>query len=183
MEREGLGAQRVFYALWPGDKVRAELGAAARRMHRALHGRRTRDESLHLTLAFIGTVDIGDLERLRAPPPSLGAGPFNLTLDRWDCWPHNRIGWAGPSAIPLALERLAANLADWLHGLGFEIEKRRFAPHVTLVRDAQHAGMPGVPQPVHWRVEEFVLVRSQRLPRGSQYEIVARWPLENAVNA
>ncbi|HWA14049.1 MAG TPA: RNA 2',3'-cyclic phosphodiesterase [Burkholderiales bacterium] len=183
MERDGLGAQRFFFALWPDDKVRDGLGAAARRMHRALHGRRTRDENLHLTLAFLGEVDIEDLERLRAPPPSLAAGAFTLTLDRWDCWPRNRIGWAGPSVTPPALQRLAANLVDWLQALGFELEKRRFAPHVTLVRDAQHAAMPGVPQPVRWHVEDFVLVRSQRLPRGSQYEIVARWPLDGGVKA
>jgi 2'-5' RNA ligase len=178
MEPESLGTQRVFFALWPDDKVRAGLAAAARRMHRGLHGRRTRDESLHLTLAFIGEVDIEDLDRLRAVPAAVAAGAFTLTLDRWDCWPRNRIGWAGPSSMPLQLERLAANLEGWLRGIGFELEKRKFTPHVTLVRDAQHASMPGTLQPVHWRVEEFVLVRSQRLPRGSQYEVVARWPLE-----
>lgn len=183
METQSLGAQRVFFALWPDDKVRASLGAAARRMHRGLHGRRTRDESLHLTLAFIGEVDIEDFDRLRGVPPTVAAGAFTLTLDHWDCWPRKRIGWAGPVSMPLQLERLAANLESWLRGLGFELEKRKFTPHVTLVRDAQFAAMPGAMPPVHWRVEEFVLARSQRLPRGSQYEIVARWPLDETVTS
>jgi 2'-5' RNA ligase len=175
---QALGTQRVFFALWPDETTRAGLGAAARRMHRVLHGRRTRDESIHLTLAFIGEVDTEDLDRLHAVPPAVAAGAFTLTLDHWDCWPRNRIGWTGPASVPLQLERLAANLEGWLRDIGFDLDKRKFAPHVTLVRDAQYAAMPGVLQPVHWRVEDFVLVRSQRLPRGSQYEVVARWPLE-----
>lgn len=172
------GTQRLFFALWPDEKVRAGLGAAARRMHRALHGRRTRDESLHLTLAFLGEIDIEALAQLRSAPASIASGAFTLVIDTWDCWPRNRVGWAGPSAIPLQLERVVANLTAWLGAIGFELEKRKFTPHVTLVRDAQYAAMPGVLAPLPWRVEEFVLVRSQRLPRGSQYEIVARWPLE-----
>lgn len=182
MEREGevtSGTQRVFFALWPDDDVRGALAAAARRMHRVLHGRRTRDESIHLTLAFLGEVDVEDFERLRSAPASLGAGAFDLILDTWDCWPRNRIGWAGPSSIPAQLGGLAANLAQWLGSVGFELEKRKFTPHVTLVRDARYAAMPAPLQPVRWEVKEFVLVRSLRLPRGSQYEVVSRWPLNS----
>lgn len=178
METQSLGTQRVFFALWPDDAVRTGLGLAARRMHRILHGRRTRDASLHLTLAFVGEVDIGDLARLRVVPPSIAAGAFTLTLDHWDCWPRKRIGWAGPSDVPLQLRRLAENLSEWLGSIGFDLEKRSIVPHVTLVRDAQFAAMPRALQPVHWRVEEFVLVRSVLLPRGPQYELVGRWPLE-----
>lgn len=177
MESESPGTQRVFFALWPDDATRAALALAARQMHRKLHGRRTRDENLHLTLAFLGNVEAGDLERLRAVPASIAAGTFDLVLDTWDCWPHNRVGWAGPSSMPPQLERLASNLSHWLRGMGFGLEARRFAPHVTLVRDAQYAAMPKAMAPVNWSVKEFVLVRSQRLPRGSQYEVVERWPL------
>lgn len=178
METQSLGTQRVFFALWPDDATRAGLGLAARRMHRVLHGRRTRDASLHLTLAFVGEADIEDLARLRAVPQSIAAGAFTLMLDQWDCWPRNRIGWAGPSDTPLQLRRLVANLSEWLRDIGFDLDKKRFVPHVTLVRDAQFAAMPRALQPVHWRVDEFVLARSVLLPRGSQYELVGRWPLE-----
>ena len=185
MESQGLGSdppgtQRVFYALWPDDNVRAGLALAARQMHRRLHGRRTRDENLHLTLAFVGNVDGDDFERLRAVPASIATGSFDLVLDTWNCWPRQRIGWAGPASTPPQLEILANNLAQWLGGLGFQLDKRKFAPHVTLLRDAQYAAMPEALQPIHWPVREFVLVRSQRLPRGSQYEVVARWPLRQS---
>jgi 2'-5' RNA ligase len=181
MEREATvvpGTQRVFFALWPDDEVRAALALAARRMHRVLHGRRTRDESIHLTLAFVGEVDIESFGRLMALPADVLTPRFRLTLDRWDCWPRNRIGWAAPSHIPVPLRQLAENLAAWLRDGGFDAERIEFTPHVTLLRDAQYAAMPEPLAPIEWQVEDFVLVRSELLPKGAHYEIVARWRLD-----
>ena len=113
------GTQRVFFALWPDEKVRASLALAARRMHRVLHGRRTRDENLHLTLAFIGEIDIESSGRLQALPAAVLTERFRLILDRWDCWPRNGIGWAGPSrdsgATPAVVGESAGMVANrWL---------------------------------------------------------------------
>lgn len=172
--------QRVFFALWPQDDVRAALGAAARRMHRVLHGRRMRDENLHLTLAFLGDVDFEDYARLQLLPSSLLVAQFGLVLDRWDCWPRNGIGWAGPSQVPAPLRDLARNLDAWLRDQGFSLDTRPFTPHVTLVRDAQYAAMPEPLPPIDWPVKDLALVRSLRLPRGVQYEVVRRWELPGA---
>jgi hypothetical protein len=38
---------RVFYALWPDGNVNSDLAETARRMHRTVGGRRTRDDSIH----------------------------------------------------------------------------------------------------------------------------------------
>lgn len=172
------GTQRVFFAFWPDDVVRSSLALAARRMHRVMHGRRTRDASIHLTLAFVGDVDIESFGRLRAMPADLLTASFRLTLDRWDCWPRNGIGWAGPSQIPESLQRLSQNLQAWLHARGFRIEQRKFTPHVTLLRDAQYAAMPESLAPIEWKVEELVLVRSELFANGAHYDIVARWNLD-----
>lgn len=172
------GAQRVFFALWPDDGVRSSLARAARRMHRVMHGRRTRDESIHLTLAFVGEVDIENFHRLLALPAGVLTTGFRLILDRWDCWPRNGIAWAGTSHVPAALTQLAENLEDWLRAGGFDAKRGKFTPHVTLLRDAQYAAMPEPPAPIEWQVEDLVLVRSELLPKGSRYGIVARWPLD-----
>lgn len=172
------GTQRVFFALWPDENVRASLALAARRMHRVLHGRRTRDASIHLTLVFVGDVDIESFDRLRALPAEVLTTGFRLTLDRWDCWPRGGIGWAGPSRIPVPLRQLAENLEAWLRGSGFEAGRSKFTPHVTLLRDAQYAAMPEPLTPIEWQVEEFVLVRSELLPKGAHHDIVARWRLD-----
>lgn len=180
MEREGKVASethRVFFALWPDDAVRAAMAMAARAMHRVMHGRRTRDATLHLTLVFLGIVDGRQFARLQALPGSLLTGKFPLVFDTWACWPHNRIGWAGPSQVPEAMRALVGNLETWLRAAGFTLEQRPFTPHVTLIRGARCAAMPAPLAPIEWQVEELVLVRSQLLPQGAQYQHAARWPL------
>lgn len=170
-------AQRTFFALWPDARVRAELASAARRMHRVSHGRRTRDDSFHLTLVFVGEVDVQHVPRLLSPPAEVFTSAFLLTLDHWGCWARNGIGWAAPSHIPDPLRDLAENLAGWLRGAGFELEHRAFAPHVTLLRKAQCAPLPDSMAPIEWQVGEFALIHSQPAPGGTRYETLRSWPL------
>lgn len=146
-------------------------------MHRVWHGQRTRDDSIHLTLAFVGAVDVENLPRLLAPPADVFSSAFLLTLDDWGCWARNGIGWAAPSHIPQPLRDLAANLEGWLRGAGFELEHRSFTPHVTLVRKAQCAPLPDSMRPVEWQVEEFALIHSQPTTGGARYEALRAWPL------
>jgi 2'-5' RNA ligase len=171
---------RVFYALWPDRIVNIALVDAARRMHRVVAGTRTRDDSIHLTLAFVGDVDGVQLTELMAPPADLAVTPFTLALDRWGCWARNGIAWVAPSRVPDPLRELSAGMEAWLRGSGFEMEARPFNPHITLVRKAQCATLPDSAPCLQWRVEDFVLVRSTLAPDGSRYEIIGRWPLLNA---
>jgi 2'-5' RNA ligase len=134
-------------------------------MHRVTHGQRTRDDSIHLTLAFVGAVNAENLARLLLPPAEVLTSAFLLTLDEWGCWARNGIGWAAPSQIPESLHDLALNLEGWLRGAGFELERRAFKPHVTLVA------------PVAWRVAEFALIQSHARPGGARYETLRAWPL------
>ena len=178
-DRQALSArtQKVFFALWPDARVRAEFAQAARRMHGVWHGRPIRDDSIHLTLAFVGEVDVEYIPRLLAPPAEVFTSAFLLTLDDWGCWARNGIGWAAPSRIPDPLHDLAANLEGWLRGAGFELEHRPFTPHVTLVRKAQCAPLPDSMAPIEWQVEEFALIHSRPAPGGVRYETLRAWPL------
>jgi 2'-5' RNA ligase len=168
---------RVFYALWPDRSVTNALAEAARRMHRAVGGRRTRDDSIHLTLAFVGEVDSVRLAELLAPPAELIVARFTLTFDCWGCWPRNGIAWVAPSRVANPLRKLAAGMEAWLRDAGFELDVRPFNPHVTLVRRAQCAPLPDSTPTIEWQVEDFVLVRSTLAPDGSRYETIGRWPL------
>lgn len=147
-------------------------------MHRVLHGWRTPDESIHLTLAFVGDVDRENLPRLLTPPADVSASAFALTLDEWGCWARSGIGWAAPSLIPTPLRDLAANLEGWLRSGGFELEHRAFTPHVTLIRQAQCVPLAGVMMPIAWQISEFALIRSQFSSSGARYETIRVWPLK-----
>lgn len=147
-------------------------------MHRVVRGRRTRNDSIHLTLAFVGDVDSVRLAELLAPKAELTVTRFTLTLDCWGCWPRNGIAWVAPSRVPNPLRELTAGMEAWLRDAGFEMDVRPFNPHVTLLRKAQCAPLPDSTPSIEWQVEDFVLVRSTLAPDGSRYETIGRWPLE-----
>ena len=149
-------------------------------MHRLVGGRHTREDSIHLTLAFVGDVDSARLAELLAPPATLIVTRFKLTLDRWGCWPRNGIAWMAPSSVPDPLRELTAGMDAWLRYAGFELDVRPFSPHVTLVRKAKCAPLPNLIPRIEWQVEDFVLVRSALEPDGSRYETIGRWRLLNA---
>lgn len=172
---------RVFFALWPDDRVRAGLHRAAVEGARRFGGRAMQPETLHLTLAFIGDVSVDELPRLQEAAAGVEGKAFRLTIDRLGFWGHNRILWAGSREPVPALSGLAHSLARELQAAGYSSGIRAgqsFAPHVTLVRNVAERRPELLGQEaLGWDCGEFVLVRSRLSPRGSNYEIIGRWPL------
>ncbi|MEX0959040.1 MAG: RNA 2',3'-cyclic phosphodiesterase [Burkholderiales bacterium] len=169
---------RLFFALWPDERVRRELAAWAHALHRETGGRVTRADSIHLTLLFLGEVEAEDFDRVRELGTGVSASAFDLSIDTAGCWKHNRIAWAAPAAIPQPLAMLAEQLSAGGGAAGFEPELRPYKPHVTLLRKAQCRPLQWTPSaPIEWRVERFVLVRSILHREGAIYEEMAHWPL------
>lgn len=166
---------RVFFALWPDPDVRAALMRQGLEMHRALGGKLTRAESVHLTLVFLGDLALAHLLRLQGCAAAVRFEPFELRLEGAGCWRHNNLGWVGPSQTPPALARLVAGLEAALSGEGFRFDRRPYAAHITLLRKARCAPMQAAMPAIDWPVAEFVLVRSERNSEGSRYTVVDRW--------
>jgi 2'-5' RNA ligase len=171
---------RVFFALWPPADAAAALHAEASSLAADCGGRAMRRETLHLTLAFVGEVAterLGPLIEAGAEAAS-AARSFRLLLDRRGLWRHKHILWLAPAEPVLALEELADALAEGLRARGFALEKRKFRPHLTLLRKAGGAPETQREWPgVAWQVGDMVLVASERLPEGAHYRVLARWPL------
>jgi RNA 2',3'-cyclic 3'-phosphodiesterase len=171
---------RVFFALWPPPEVARQLSAVADAFAKSAGGRATRQETIHLTLAFIGDVPLDRLPDLQRAARKVRAETFDLTLDQFGLWRHNRIFWAGCSVLPPALAELSAALVAELLSAGFNVAnaRRSFTPHITLVRKvmALDAALPRC-APLAWRGGKFVLVRSTLSADGSSYRTVAEFPL------
>lgn len=168
-------SRRLFFAVWPDEAAARALAAAAREAHAGCGGRTMGRETLHLTLAFLGELDEARQAEAMAVAAAIRAAPFDLCLDRLGYWKHNRILWAGGDCPPLAA--LAAGLNRGLTGAGFRLDRRDFAAHLTLLRNARCPALPSLAAPVAWPVREFVLARSRLAREGAAYEIVGRWPL------
>ena len=174
---------RLFFALWLPPKCASQLHTLAGGVVGRSGGKLMREDTLHMTLAFLGDVPerrVGALVDLAAGL-SLPRAP--VCLDRIGFWQHNHILWAGSSAPAPELGELADRLQAALHEAGFLEETRAFVPHVTLLRKLLHPGKLPVLPPQEWQAAEFALVRSWRSDRGSAYETVARWPLLETVTS
>lgn len=168
---------RVFFALWPDAALRARLDSAAGQLHQVWGGRRTRADSIHLTLAFLGEVPRQRLPDLTAVGRQVVSPGFSMRLDEADCWRHNRVAFAAASQPPEALTLLVETLTQGLRGAGFRLDARPFKVHVTLLRNARCGQEKPALVPVDWAAREFVLVQSALEPGGSAYTVLERFPL------
>jgi 2'-5' RNA ligase len=171
------GRLRLFFALWPPKEVAGALHAWAQAAQAVTGGRVTREATIHLTLAFLGDVEGERVAALLECARRVRCGPFDLRIDEGRWWAHNGIVWAGPSVLPEPLRDLAAQLDGALKAGGFRTEKREFKAHVSLVRRAETGAVLPALEPVDWRAEEFVLVRSALSSKGPAYATVGRFGL------
>ncbi len=166
--------RRVFFALWPDEAVRTALVRATRRAVRRAGGKPTPAEKLHVTVAFLGSVEPDALARVLEVPP-IAVGPFPLVLDTLGSSGRTRILWLTCRHVPPALAALETTLWERLEAEGFERERRLFRPHVTLARGARALADPV--EPVEWPVTELALVESLPDRNGTRYEVLERWAL------
>lgn len=171
---------RLFFAIWPDNKPRELLDQASKQLHAACGGRRTRRETIHITLVFLGDVPVERIDVLCTLAGQVAAHPFELVLTKLGWWKHNRVAWAAPDDTPEAMAELVRNLESALTGEVFQFDARPYLPHATLVRKANCHGSVALDAPISWQVEDFVLVRSVTDASGAAYEVIGRWPLKPA---
>ena len=173
---------RLFFSLWPPEPVARVLAEQARLLAQQCGGKATRQETVHLTLAFLGEVDDVLLPSVIQAARVVRAAPFRLTVDCLGYWRHNRLLWAGCSSPAPELLILVEALRSRLHAASIACdESLRFAPHLTLVRkvvDGRAAqDFPDI-APLSWPCCGFDLVASRLASAGADYTAVAGFSLE-----
>jgi len=168
---------RLFFAAWPPPRTALGLYRWASEAARETRGRVTRAETIHLTLAFLGEIEESRISAVIDAGRAIVGKAHALPIEQARYWPHNRIVWVGPNETPPPLAALAADLKGLLMGKGFEVERRAFEAHVTLIRKARAPReLPPLPE-LDWPVNEFVLVRSTLSNEGSSYDVLGRFAL------
>jgi len=167
---------RLFFALWPDDATRDALNRTGKWLHQHWGGRRMRADTLHITLAFLGSTPAAQLDALIACADAVQADTFELILDQAGYWRHKRIGWLGASQTPPQHAALVVALNTALRAAGYAVDARPHVPHVTLLRNSAGGEVPEC-TPVHWPISDFVLVASRTETAGAHYEVIRRWPL------
>lgn len=162
---------RLFIAINLSSEVRDALMKVQDEMFdRGVRGNFTSEANMHLTLAFIG--DYPDPESVLDALAEVEFTPFELSLDGigsfGDLW------WAGvKESAPLEAVVRRVRRALAAHDIPFD--KKRFSPHITLIRKAKNR-MPGVQlRSAGMTVDMVSLMRSDRGRNGMIYtELGAR---------
>ena len=169
--------RRLFFALWPDGVTREALARYEKQLGRRSGGRPVTSANLHLTLAFLGSVEAECQACLESMAGQIEAPPFELLLDQAGFWRRPRVLWLGARETPEPLRELVRQLNLGLAGCGLTPENRPFQAHITLRRKALRHPEATEFTPLYWPVREFVLVESQTRPEGACYQVVGRWPL------
>ena len=177
---------RLFFALWPDEGVRALLAGGATHLKQKLRpvGRWVGAHRYHLTLHFLGDYPVLPdtlVQRAIEAAASVRTPRFDLVIEEAGSFKNRSIPWwLGPSQPSAPLRQLWRDLRDALvaHSVPYDA-KLRLSPHVTVLRDAtQFLAVTPVPA-VKWPVDSFALIHSH-LGQDSRYEVLGTWPLSAA---
>lgn len=174
--------ERLFFALWPEENLRRQLHRHCKSLLRHAGGKPVPIENLHITLAFLGNVDVQQRRCIEAMADETHCPAFDLTLDRVGHWFRSRVLWLAPTHIPEALTTLAADLHAGATACGLKMDARPYRAHLTLKRKLARAPQVLDFQALDWPVRHFVLARSVTYAQGAEYEVIREWPLAVAAD-
>ena len=169
--------QRLFFALWPPPELSQELFALGGKTLQGGVGRRVAAKHIHMTLAFLWSVNTTSRECAEQAASNLPVDVFTLSLEQVGCWSKSGILWVGPKQAPETLGQLVQRLNSGLRSCGHEAETRPYAAHLTLARDV-HPCVPTQKIVTHqWKIDRFCLAQSHARHEGVRYEILREWGL------
>jgi len=161
---------RLFTAIILSEPMKAAMIQAQNEIYDGgVRGNYTPEENLHLTLAFIG--EYPDAAPVLEALSAVSFSPFKLDLDGLGCF--GDLWWAGlRESAPLAA--LARRVRHALAEGGIPFDRKRFSPHITLLRKTRGT-VPGI-EITHasMTVDCFSLMRSERGKNGMIYTELGR---------
>lgn len=167
---DGDAQSRLFIALWPDPQVRHALRTWRDAWDWPRSATPVRNERLHMTLHFLGSVSASRIPELRQAL-TVPFEPFELEFGVPKLWPHG-IAVLEPHAIPGQLVQLHADLGGALQRLEMPVEERAFRPHVTMARRAVKATAPQGGPALTWAIRGYALVEST----AGGYAVLQQYP-------
>jgi 2'-5' RNA ligase len=180
---------RSFIAVDVSESVLAEIENLVTSWKSRLRGARwVRSGNHHLTLRFLGETSEATLEHLSDSMATIAAesAPFRLSFDGVGYFPsarRPRIFWVGVTDPPAALLDLQRRIETEIRRQGFEPEKRRFTPHLTVARFRGACPDPECEQLAREyenhsfgfsNIKDVIVYQSVLKPEGAEYSELRR---------
>ena len=190
---EGSPTLRLFIALNLTAELRARIATDVLTPLRAQlpDVRWVREETLHITLAFLGELSKAEAREAHVVMHEIAASqaPFSLSLTGLGVFPspaRPRVIWLG-LADPTPVHKLYRVFEHKRSRLGIPAEGRTYHPHVTLGRLQPHAGrevrdtLAPALAPLEFEAtvafRSLDLMRSELTPKGARYTVLLASPL------
>lgn len=180
-------SKRLFIGLDLPDELRNDLRIAKDKVEPETGGRWIDPGNLHVTLKFLGNCApeiINDLHNL-IDGVTVKYTLFNLNTTEFGCFPSSkrvRILWLGMDGNEQII-KLQNEIEEAIAVLGFEIEKKKFHPHITVARFrnpgkvklAEVNKMVKIDREV--KVDYVILYESKLSSKGANYSIMKKFKL------
>lgn len=156
---------RLFIAVPLSCEMKQALIHAQNAMYDSgIRGNYTPEENMHLTLAFIG--EYPESQSVMDALSSVEFTSFELSLEGIGCF--GDLWWAGIADSP-PLSAVVRRMRRALAESSIPFDRKRFSPHITLLRRAS-GKMPEIRlQPAAMTVRTISLMRSDRGKNGMIY--------------
>ncbi len=176
---------RAFLAI----PIPEETAEALVRLQSAIpFGKPVPEENLHLTLAFLDDAPEADLEDLHGMLEAMRAGPVDIRFSALDSFTEMERGLVFAAVERTdALQALHDRVAALCRSAGLDLPRRRFRPHVTLMRANRRPAGPArdrlaamlgpLPDVPGFTARAVTLYHSTLTPRGAVHEPLASYPL------
>lgn len=156
---------RLFIAINFSPDTRSQLLAVRDELRSySKSGNYTVPENIHLTLAFIGECTVKQAAAVKATMDATRFEPLPISIDCVGRFKRNDgdLWWMG-LAESKPLLKLQRELTDKLGESGFNLEKRKYSPHITLGRKIVTDVAPWTVEPFGEIVNTIELMQSERL--------------------
>ena len=179
---------RLFIAITVPGAIRAELARAQSELREAVGDARitwTKPEQFHLTLKFLGKVDVSSLEALgdALKEACQGFGPLSMRAEGVGCFPdfrRPRVLWVGLQDAGQRLVGLQGAIRDATQKFTAEAGEKSFSGHVTLGRIkaisahqreilSRELARASAVVWGEWMATSVELIRSELSEQGAQY--------------
>lgn len=186
--------KRIFVAIDISLEARRRIAAyieTLRDEFRAVRAGWDKPEKLHLTLKFLGDTNEKQLAELREIVGEIAGkiSKFSLRIAETGVFPNARnarVLWIDAKDEAGILTKINDLLEAGCERIGFEMERRKFVPHLTIGRvrepnraqDLAKKHLENKFEPVEFEVSEIVIYESKLLQTGSVYSVVSKHALE-----
>lgn len=149
-------------------------------------------KNLHITLKFLGEIPQSSLQKVQNEMSAVTnvVNPFEMSIQGAGFFPVQnkpRVVWLGLGNENNSIFKLHEWIDKKLEPLGFEREKRRFSPHLTLGRIKFSDNFRHLSEYIHQNefasskfiVNQILLMKSELKPTGAEYSQIINYSLED----